>query len=312
MANHPTYPGLTVEIIKDNDALQEYNSNEAEPDANEVCRYIQADSDTFFEVRYTIPKTLFAEHGVRAVIEIDGVTVRRNPYSNNSYRDTGLTVTLGKTSARVNGIDMGQRFHFTEIKRVETDQTVDAIPKEKIAELGQISVAFYAIENMRQKEVIDFTPDLGNSATVSEKNLKGLSLTHSARLVKRTPKSKSTWWDFDFVDLQCLPFATFRFKYRSLNALKSLDIVARTPSPTPLEDRPIEELSHNELTELVSRYRANEAEARNVKREKANTIKRELDFSHGFDDDDELTVVEERPRKRQYRPRKDDEIIVLD
>ncbi|KAJ4318948.1 hypothetical protein N0V94_004179 [Neodidymelliopsis sp. IMI 364377] len=40
-----------------------------------------------------------------------------------------------------------------------------------------------------------------------------------------------------------------------LTALKALDSIPRTPSPPPLEDRPIEDLSTTELVELVKRYR---------------------------------------------------------
>jgi hypothetical protein len=87
------------------------------------------------------------------------------------------------------------------------------------------------------------------------------------------PASKKTWYDFDYVHPEGHPFAVFHFKYRSLGtsiptvsvctltrllaALKTLQIVTRTPSPTPLEDRPVDELSTAELAELVNRYRVN-------------------------------------------------------
>lgn len=40
-----------------------------------------------------------------------------------------------------------------------------------------------------------------------------------------------------------------------IEVLKSLELIPRTPSPTPLEERPVEELSTAELAELVGRYR---------------------------------------------------------
>ena len=41
-------------------------------------------------------------------------------------------------------------------------------------------------------------------------------------------------------------------------------------------------------------------------------VKREPRVSHDLEDDDELTVLEERPRKRQHLPSEEDEVIVLD
>lgn len=38
-----------------------------------------------------------------------------------------------------------------------------------------------------------------------------------------------------------------------IEVLKSLELIPRTPSPTPLEERPVEELSTAELAELVGR-----------------------------------------------------------
>lgn len=50
--------------------------------------------------------------------------------------------------------------------------------------------------------------------------------------------------------------ATFVFRYRSKSALQAEGIIPRTPSPTPLEERPLEELNQEELRELLRRHRA--------------------------------------------------------
>jgi hypothetical protein len=78
--------------------------------------------------------------------------------------------------------------------------------------------------------------------------------------------------DFDHVSPQKSPFATFVFKYRSrgrassdtsytlhlmlsLDALKSLMVIPRSPSPVPLEDRDIATLTEAEMRELLQRQR---------------------------------------------------------
>lgn len=65
-------------------------------------------------------------------------------------------------------------------------------------------------------------------------------------------------WDFeyeDYVDGKRHPFAIFTFRYRSKKALQAEYIVPKSPTPVPLEDRPIEELTPDELRELVRRQR---------------------------------------------------------
>lgn len=44
--------------------------------------------------------------------------------------------------------------------------------------------------------------------------------------------------------------AEFNLKYRTKRALQSLMIIERSPSPVPLAERPIEELTREELMEL--------------------------------------------------------------
>lgn len=77
-----------------------------------------------------------------------------------------------------------------------------------------------------------------------------------------------------YTDGRDCPLATFIFKYRSLSerlfshskrylltlslnseALKDLLLIPRTPPPAPLEDRPVDSLSQEELKTLVERLK---------------------------------------------------------
>lgn len=92
-------------------------------------------------------------------------------------------------------------------------------------------------------------------------------------------RPRNRTWLYDYVNEERLPFAKYHFKYRSLGerpptshplfmrrffrirrtltdhnrveALKSLYIVPRSPSPVPLDERPEENMSPDELRELV-------------------------------------------------------------
>jgi len=81
------------------------------------------------------------------------------------------------------------------------------------------------------------------------------------------------------------PFATFIFKYRTRGKLVSLDrlivistntlqddlrkewILPRSPSPPALEDRNIDDLTHEEALELLRRQRGQRGSAARVKKE---------------------------------------------
>lgn len=62
-------------------------------------------------------------------------------------------------------------------------------------------------------------------------------------------------WTTEYVDDPNTPLAVFVFRYRSMSALKAACIIPRTPTPVPLEERPIDELTEDELRVLVRRQR---------------------------------------------------------
>lgn len=49
--------------------------------------------------------------------------------------------------------------------------------------------------------------------------------------------------------------ALYSFRYRSKEALQSMYLIPRTPEPIPLEDRPIEDLTAEEMRELLRRQK---------------------------------------------------------
>ncbi|KAI4714877.1 hypothetical protein J4E89_000560 [Alternaria sp. Ai002NY15] len=93
------------------------------------------------------------------------------------------------------------------------------------------------------------------------------------------------------------------------NALRTLGFVPREPSPPPLEERPEEELTPEELRELVKQLKEHKAAAVKVKKEAVDKRKR-VDEAVEPSDSEEVTVVRSRDRKRHRGA--DDEVIVLD
>jgi len=81
-------------------------------------------------------------------------------------------------------------------------------------------------------------------------------------------------------------------------------IIERTPSPVPLEERDPEELTPEELRELVRRTRAEKASTTKVKQEfKPEKRVRERSATLGNDDDEEgdVTVTSHTDRRKRAR-----------
>ncbi|KAK3069673.1 hypothetical protein LTR53_011790 [Teratosphaeriaceae sp. CCFEE 6253] len=89
------------------------------------------------------------------------------------------------------------------------------------------------------------------------------------------------------------PVANFVFKYRSRSALQALHVIPRTPTPVPLEERPVDELSMEEMRELLRRQRA--SGALSIKQE----VKRERHTAFDVDDEDAIEVVSHRNKKNR-------------
>jgi hypothetical protein len=122
--------------------------------------------------------------------------------------------------------------------------------------------------------------------------------------------------DFDHVDVNQRPFATFKFKYRSkgklyyicriyrtwltrvVAALQSLLIVPRSSNPVPLEDIDVNTLTPEESRELIRRLRERDEAARPVKREESVKLERSATVGRMESGDvGEVSFVSEKRRR---------------
>ena len=85
--------------------------------------------------------------------------------------------------------------------------------------------------------------------------------------------------------------------------MQALRLIPRTPSPDPveacpLEDRPLEELTPDEMRELIRRQRANKDDVKPIKQE----VKRERSESEAnAGEDNDIEVIDFRPKKKLRR-----------
>lgn len=99
-------PNLTVEIVVNRVALQEYDDNEDEQGpADTITKFIEADSDTNFAIRTKINGSLPARKFLKRVF-LDGVQVRSSIYKSYTYNvlllDEGRMCQVGRQSVRQN------------------------------------------------------------------------------------------------------------------------------------------------------------------------------------------------------------------
>jgi hypothetical protein len=77
MAILPAHPGLTVQVVVDDQPLPEYDDDEASQDVGSVTKYIQACAGSESKIQYSFDKTFPRNKDVRISCSIDGSIARK-------------------------------------------------------------------------------------------------------------------------------------------------------------------------------------------------------------------------------------------
>ncbi|KAI9874223.1 MAG: hypothetical protein M1830_010050 [Pleopsidium flavum] len=314
-----------------------------------VTRYIEAISGAEFAVQYELkPFFRFKSELMSFEIVIDGkrldaVVVTKAGFMQQPRGETGDLTGIQRSYGETWSLE---KFKFSEIgtskSYVQTVSTCsDDLPliagpdiKDRIAQLGTISLEVHRLHGGVYKEPGNSAygwiwDELSELSTVSEKALKGHALSHNASLgLPQLTSPQGLWGGTEYLDGEDRPFAIFNFKYRSRSwasvqinsrrkadvfpsseSLQDLRIIPRTPTPVPLEDRPIEELTIEEARELLKRQR--ERQGSTVSEGKVE-IKAERGIKREYEDDEEYNALlfSARPNKLA-RKLKEGEIINL-
>ncbi|KAF9693625.1 hypothetical protein EKO04_008158 [Ascochyta lentis] len=308
MAVLPSCPSLTVEIIVNGAPLQEYDANEEELALPKgITKYIEAQSGANFAIRFMslqpLPDLEFSSCIYLDGEGVDGQIFAKGDFAlDEHYTTTGRYSTVGHQTVL-------QEFQFSEIAVVEGN--TDSMNKdllEKLETSGTIMIIFQGIENIRLNRDSQGPKKMPGVDLVPEKALKGQAKTHTATLAEPQETTSISWASAD--DVAGEPFATFYFKYRSLTALRALGIVPREPTPIPLDERPEDQLSPEELLQLVRRYKERDEAALQIKKENAGKRNRDDSFADDSDATDGFELAGARNKKRHRSRTKD--VIVLD
>ncbi|KAH6875378.1 hypothetical protein BKA58DRAFT_119998 [Alternaria rosae] len=315
MAIASEHPGLEVTICVDGQPLPEYEDDDEDPAPKTTTKYIEARSDRHFSIVTRFKPPFPTEYHVRTWLSIDGIGMDRRLWLREGlferpFEKAGIRRQEGEEWVK-------QKFSFAKLNIVE--EARESIPnvaamKQSLSTTGCITMSFQLVKGFQEVQLESpkhYTPaHLATLKEIPEKALKGDALSHQIVLSKsqkcRPGRPTTSYRKYDFVGKE--PFATFHFKYRSLASLRALRLAPfNEPTPVPLEKRSGEDLTPAELRELLQRVRRRGSESASIKQEAGATIR--VKRERTINDDDEVTYVETRQRKR---PHVEQDVIVID
>ncbi|KAK5697157.1 hypothetical protein LTR97_007292 [Elasticomyces elasticus] len=244
-------PGVDVSIVAVNQPLTEYEDRDDEDNDSDrtITRYIEAVTGQIFAVRITVQQGFRSGgDGLAFYIHVDGSKLLDCPLvRNEDCRTSAYTNTsLGCRSAS----DTVQQYRFT-ILETASDRAVDKSQAEKAKDFGTIVVK---VMQVQVSGIVKVPTDLSQNAqrpgVVSEKLVKGQSVSHSVDFSPAMKVCSRVVHKVSPVQGLPNPYTTVVFRYRSLETLKSMLIIPRTPSPPPLEERDYESVNRDEFLEL--------------------------------------------------------------
>ncbi|KAF1820408.1 uncharacterized protein K489DRAFT_324375 [Dissoconium aciculare CBS 342.82] len=323
MAVIESIPGVEVHVITNDQPLIEYTDPDdskeySDPDAEvppcTVARYIEAKNNQAFAIRCTVTRRSFKSDGVSFNVYVNGQFVEERIVSRDECGPKKKTVFI-------EGAPTGPRsfrpFVFAGLNiKTATESNADNDIVLDPNSLGHVQVEVIHVTIGPSFTPVEQAPQLQDGdITISEKAIKGSSVSYS---VKFAPQESLTGPNYYFqttnIDPEHRPAAIFNFYCRSLESLKALLIVPRTPSPPPIEAKDPDDLSREEIAELQRRILSKDTELIKVKRERTeeNTPRKKARITPSsqvleLDDDEGVREVEKSSLFIQ-----EPEVIVID
>ncbi|KAK8175656.1 hypothetical protein IWX90DRAFT_483689 [Phyllosticta citrichinensis] len=291
---------LDVYIKVDGQRLDEYDDEDEESFPHIRTKYVAAQSGADFSVAYDLDEYFsYRTYDLSLSIFLDG----KKAFSIIHYGD--------KFHLR-----KAQEFTFSDLAVEEEGENLNADQQKSVTALGEITVKLWRVQVTSESRVPTagkWENDLDQISKVPEKALKGRAVSHRTKLGQAQAGKAFNEVSVTYLDPIAKPFTVYNFRYRSLEALKSMRLIPQTPEPVPLEDRPIEDLSPEQMRELLRLQKEQLEQGGSVKREsRSETVppKREPEYRSQWEDGDDIEVIETRPAKR--RRNSDDPVETVD
>ncbi|KAK8168194.1 hypothetical protein BKA80DRAFT_252742 [Phyllosticta citrichinensis] len=317
---------LDVYIKVDGQRLDEYDDEDEESFPHIRTKYVAAQSGADFSVAYDLDEYFsYRTYDLSLSIFLDG----KKAFSIIHYGDK---FHLRKAQEE-QGQYLYRKFTFSDLAVEEEGENLNADQQKSVTALGEITVKLWRVQVTSESRVPTagkWENDLDQISKVPEKALKGRAVSHRTKLGQAQAGKAFNEVSVTYLDPIAKPFTVYNFRYRSLEALKSMRLIPQTPEPVPLEDRPIEDLSPEQMRELLrlqkvshpygivwyivfTEYQEQLEQGGSVKREsRSETVppKREPEYRSQWEDGDDIEVIETRPAKR--RRNSDDPVETVD
>ncbi|RDL33034.1 uncharacterized protein BP5553_08473 [Venustampulla echinocandica] len=255
MAIAPYLQGITAQILINGVPTEEYDDPDpiapkhADPavaryiSKHTISKYIVSETNQVFSIKLLVakPYSNIMDSKCGFHIVIDGVPAWTSTCARPRVKENG-----GTWEDEVMGVKVGKgrncvvrNFRFAEITTNGNTPEIAKVKRmaQQLQKIGVIEIKVYR-ENygiLGGATPGDSSKFLNNKETdVPEKALKGGDAkTHGTVLGKAQKTMRGTVWTTQKKDGDDHPLVVFRFMYRSLDALKQLQVIPRTPSPSP-------------------------------------------------------------------------------
>ncbi|KAH9876224.1 hypothetical protein J1614_004103 [Plenodomus biglobosus] len=325
MAILDAVPGLEVAIYSNNNELREYEDPSTDKTSRKLGCYIEAQSGATFEIRYSFKSPFPEERTVAASISIDGEVMDEPLIRPCELFQSSGHVSAGPITNRY-GTWTVQPYRFSPlcIRKGKTDQVSEELAQKRQS-IGVITCRFYFLKSLkRNHHARSMRKGTENRSEVSGKAVKGEALSHQTILGRISSTNAVEYFDVEYTD-HGEPFATFNFYYRSLAALKDLQIVKRTPDPIDAlndDEGALAQLNREQLPAIVRHMQEREEARLQARREESeSTAADSLRGAHARVSDEEPDFIETgsvdlRAKKRRLRARellgRESEVVELD
>ncbi|EME45426.1 hypothetical protein DOTSEDRAFT_71220 [Dothistroma septosporum NZE10] len=305
---HYLHPGVQVSLRVGGVDLAEYNiDDEEDEEVNTVTKYVEAVSGANFTVNFNAKVDCAPDprDSCQMSVHLDGKYVTNIVFKMRDTtalaRGTFEQLCEGHRSTAAAGGYNLEKFAFAALQT--NDGPVKAEKIKELKKLGELSVRCTWARDAGTSHRLDHTPYKSAFTNgVSEKSLKGRAISQHATLAP--PERRNGV--FRLIELEYpygnVPFAVFAFRYRTRKDLQIESVIPRSPSPTSLEERDPDDLSPEEMRELLRRMREREAYTVRVKREGEKCERRARSttgIDRGDDDDDDFEITT-GPAKRRH------------
>ncbi|KEQ73432.1 hypothetical protein M436DRAFT_46915 [Aureobasidium namibiae CBS 147.97] len=303
MAIIPGIPHVIVDIAVDGNPLPEYldedDSESITP--NSTTKYVECMPGSHFAIRINLTNLqhwhLRGGDSVETSYFLDGQRVG-GVMLPQPWLSGYAVYSYPAARYMEGGICKERALMFADL--VTSEDRAYAKPRPELNHLGTITVKLYHSKAGKT----DFRDsDNASEANVGhenihEKHLKGQAISTQAKLGEAKPIGRiMTTASTRIGDA----FATFNFRYRSRKDLQISCLIPRSPSPIPLEDRPEESLTRDELLELCRRQKARQEEMVVIKLEHEKQRTEEKRTRVEDESDEEPTLTYHHPPTKKLK-----------